>query len=129
MALSDAEVIRDQYAAVNERDWPRSMSHYAEDVELVVSSGIMAGTHKGRDAVGAWFGDWFSSFARDARFDITELTELDDGSILLVADHHASGRASGIEVEDTVHWRYHLRNGKITHVRGFETREDALPQD
>ena len=126
MTPSNAEVLRDHYAATNERDWPRSMSHYAEDVELIVPVGIKAGRFKGRDAVGAWFGDWFAAFARDAHFEITEITELDDDSILLVADHHASGRASGIEVEDTVHWRYHFRDGKIIRVQGFESRENAL---
>ena len=78
MGLSDIEAIRDQYAAVNERDWKRVMDYYAEDVVLVVTNGIMAGTFEGREALGKWFGDWFSTFARDAHFDLTEITALDD---------------------------------------------------
>lgn len=128
MALSNVDVIRDQYAATNERDWERSMSHYAEDVVLVVhGGGLRSGTYEGRDAVGRWFGDWFETFDRDARFDIAELEEREDGSILLTADHHARGRGSGVEVEGQVIWLYRLRQGKIVAVEGsttLDSRED-----
>jgi ketosteroid isomerase-like protein len=123
----NVEVIRDQYAATNERDFDRAMSHYGEEVELVVHlPDIRAGTFKGRDATGRWFGDWLSSFDRDARFDVKEMTELDDGSVLLVADHHARGRASGAEVHGTVVWLYRLRNRKIVRIDGYQSRDEAL---
>ena len=38
MSKENVEVVRDQFAAVNERDFPRAMGHYAEDVELVVDT-------------------------------------------------------------------------------------------
>ena len=127
MSEKNLEVIRDQYAAVNERDWDRAMGHYAEDVELVVpTGGIRGGTFRGLDAVGEWFGDWLSSFASDARFDLKEVTELADGGVLVVADHHARGRASGVEVRGDVVWVYRLRDGKITQVQAYDSRADAL---
>jgi ketosteroid isomerase-like protein len=127
MSQENVEIVRDQYAATNERDFERVMSHYAEDVELVVYfQDIRAGTFKGRDATGRWFGDWLSSFDRDARFDLKELTELEDGSVLVVADHHARGRASGAEVHGIVVWLYRLREGKIIRVEGYPSRDDAL---
>jgi len=57
MSQENVEVVCDQFAAVNERDFPRAMSHYAEDVELVVhpDAFLERGTFKGRDAVGQWF--------------------------------------------------------------------------
>lgn len=125
MADGDAEIVRDQYAATNERDFERAMGHYADDVELVVPAGIRGGTFHGREAVGGWFGDWFSSFDRDARFEIRELIELPSGAIV-VADHFARGRSSGAAVEGEFIWRYRLRDGKIVHVEGFDSREDAL---
>jgi ketosteroid isomerase-like protein len=127
MSQENIEVIRDQYAATNERDFDRVMSYYDEDVELVFHvPDIRAGTFKGRDATGRWFGDWFRSFDRDARFDVKELTQLEDGSVLVVADHHARGRASGAEVHGTVVWLYRLRNRKIIRVDGYQTRDEAL---
>jgi uncharacterized protein len=123
----NVEVVRDQYAATNERDFSRAMAHYDADVVLIVPSGFLdPGTYQGRDAVGAWFGDWFRSFDRDARFEVKELSELDGGAVLLVADHHARGRESGVEVRATLVWLYSVRDGKIARVQGHATRADAL---
>jgi len=59
MSKEDVEVVRDQFAATNERDFTRAMSHYADDVELIVhpDAFLEAGTFKGREAVGEWFGN------------------------------------------------------------------------
>jgi ketosteroid isomerase-like protein len=126
--LRDAEVIRDQYEAVNERDFERAMSHYADDVELVVprTTFLASGTFHGRDAVGRWFGDWFATFDRDIHFDVREITELEDGSFLLVADVEARGRTSGAGANATVVWVYRLRDGKIVHVESYASREEAV---
>lgn len=124
---AEIEVLRDQYAAVNERDWGRAMSLYADDVELFIpGSGLKAGTFVGKDAVGDWYGDWMAMFDRDLHFEIREIVELEDGSLLLFADHRARGRASGVELEEPVVWRYWLRGGKIVRVAGFESVDEAL---
>jgi hypothetical protein len=53
-------------------------------VELLVPPSYLtqAGEFKGRDAAVAWFADWFSSFDRDAHFDVKEMTELPGGAVL-----------------------------------------------
>ncbi len=127
MPQENVEVVLDQYAATNERDFRRVMSYYDDEVELVAREPwLRTGVFKGRDEVGRWFGDWLSTFDRDAWFDVKEARELEDGTVLLVADHHARGRASGVEVRGTVIWVYRLRGGKITRVEGFASREQAL---
>ena len=103
------------------------MSQYADDVELVAREPwIQTGLFRGREAVGRWFGDWLSTFDRDASFDVKEARELPTGAILIVAEHRARGRASGVEVHGTVVWVYRLRDGKIIRVEGFPSREEAL---
>jgi ketosteroid isomerase-like protein len=127
MSQENVEVVLDQYAATNERDFRRVMSYYDDDVELVAREPwLRTGVFKGREAVGSWFGDWLSTFDREARFDVKEARELENGAVLVVADHHARGRASGVEVRGTVIWVYRLRGGKITRVEGFASREQAL---
>ena len=127
MSADDVQVILDQYAATNERDFGRAMSFYADDVELTAREPFLeAGHFKGREAVGDFFGDWFSAFERDARFDVQECRELPSGEVLLVAEHHARGRASGAEVRQTIVWVYDLEGGKITRVDGYPTRDAAL---
>lgn len=119
MAPSNAEVIRDQYAATNERDWDRANSYYAEDVVLVIhGEGIRSGTFEGREALGRWFGEWFSTFDSDARFEIREIIEREDGSVLVFVDHHARGRSSGVEVHGAVAWLYSFGEGKIVRLEG-----------
>ena len=128
MSEADLAALRDQYAATNERDFERAMSHYDEDVVLTVpqyASFLVVGTFEGREAVGRFFADWFRSFDNDLHFEIVTLEELEDGSILVVANHTARGRASGVELTDQVVWTYRMRDGKITRVAGHETAEAA----
>ena len=88
MSQENVEVVRDQFAATNERDFPRAMSHYAEDVELVVhpDAFLERGTFKGRDAVGQWFGDWFTTFESGYHFELEEIRDLGD-VVFLDASH------------------------------------------
>jgi ketosteroid isomerase-like protein len=127
MSQENLEVVLDQFAATNERDFARAMSHYAEDVELVVHQDafLQRGTFQGRDAVGRWFGDWFATFEPGYHFDIEEARDLGD-VILLVASHHGRGRASGAEVHGQTAYLYEVRGGKLAHVELHATREAAL---
>src|SRR5436305_590024 len=117
MSLENVDVVHHQFAAVNERDFPRAMSHYADDVELTVDPAgfLEGGTFKGRDAVGDWFGSWFATFDRDYHFDIEETRDLGD-VVFLVASHHGRGRASGAEVHGQTGYLYFVRDGKIARV-------------
>jgi ketosteroid isomerase-like protein len=128
MSRENVEVVRDQYAATNERDFARAMAHYDVNVELVVPPSFLEpGEYKGRDAVGAWFGDWFSTFDLDTtRWDVKETTELDGGAVLLVAEVSSRGRSSGVEIHGVVVWLYRFRRGKIVGVVGYASRAEAL---
>lgn len=127
MSEEDVEVVLDQFAATNERDFPRAMSYYGEDVELVVDRGVFleGGTHKGRDEVGRWFGNWFSSFEPGYRFEIEEARDLGD-RVFLVASHRGRGRTSGVEVQGQTGYLYEVRGGKIARVELYGSGEAAL---
>ena len=127
MSQRDVDIVREQYEATNERDFPRAMSFYAEDVELVVhpDASLERGTFRGREAVGEWYGSWFRSFEPDYRFDITEARDL-GGVVLLVSGHHGHGRASGVEVHGEVAYLYTVRDGEIVRAEFFPSRAAAL---
>ncbi len=127
MSQRDIEIVRAQYEATNERDFPRAMSYYAEDVDLVVhpDASLERGTFSGREAVGEWFGNWFRSFEPDFRFDVTEARDL-GGVVLLVASHRARGRTSGAEVKGEVAYLYTVRDGKIVRAEFYPDRATAL---
>jgi len=127
MSQENVEIVRDQYAATNERDFVRAMSYYAEDVELAVPSGhLRSGTFRGAGAVGRYFGEFFATFDRGARFDVQEITAVNDSSVLMTGVYHARGRASGVEIAGDVIWLYGLRDGKIVSVRWYDSRAEAL---
>jgi ketosteroid isomerase-like protein len=124
----DIEVVRDQFVAVNERDFERAMDHYDEDVKLFSSeqSGPKAGSFEGKEAVGEWFGDWFRSFGTDYHFEIEEARELAGGLIFVFATHGGRGRSSGAEVRGENAYLYRVRDGKVARVGFFATRDEAL---
>lgn len=127
MTAHPVEVIRDQYAATNERDFERAMTFYADDVVLVVEEGFLnTGTFEGKEAVGEWFGDWFRAFGSDYRFTIGEIRELRPGLVFLIATYGGTGRASGAEVSDRRAYLYRVENGEVARVQLFVTPEDAL---
>ena len=127
MSRENVEVVLDQFAATNERDFARAMSHYAEDVELVVDpeAFLEGGTFEGRDAVGRWFGNWFTSFEPGYRFDIEEARDLGD-KVLLVARHQGRGRTSGALVRGQTGYLYTLRDGKIVRGELYRSRAATL---
>jgi ketosteroid isomerase-like protein len=127
VAREDVQVVLDQFAAVNERDFERAMGLYAEDVELVVhpAAFLHDGTFMGRDAVGEWFGDWFRTFEPGYHFDIEEARDLGD-AVLLIASHHGRGRTSGAEVHGRTSYLYRVRDGKIIGVEIYPSRGEAL---
>jgi ketosteroid isomerase-like protein len=121
------EVIRKQFAATNERDFPRAMEYYADDVVLVVEEGFLnTGTFEGIEAVGEWFGDWFRAFGSDYHFTIDQIREVGPGVVFLVATYGGTGRTSGVEVSDRRAYLYRVEDARITRAQLFLAPERAL---
>jgi ketosteroid isomerase-like protein len=121
------DVLREQFAATNERDFARAMTFYSDDVVLVVEEGFLnTGTFEGKEAVGEWYGDWFRAFGTDYRFEIEEIRELEPGLVFMRASYGGSGRASGAEVRDWRAYLYRVEDGKITRIQFFLTSEGAV---
>jgi ketosteroid isomerase-like protein len=126
MPPANADTVLDQFAATNERDFERAMTYYADDVVLFVhpDAFLESGTFEGREAVGQWFGRWFSTFEPGYHFDIEEAREVGD-AVLLVASHHGRGRSSGIEVRGETGYVYRLRDGEIVRAELYPSGDAA----
>jgi ketosteroid isomerase-like protein len=127
MSQENVDLIRAQFEATNERDFERAMSFYADDVVLVVEPDafLQGGTFTGRDAVGAWFGDWFATFEPGYRFEIDEARDLGD-RVFLAATHRGRGRASGVDVGGRTGYLYTVRAGEILRAELYRSPEQAL---
>jgi ketosteroid isomerase-like protein len=121
------DLVREQFAATNARDFQRAMEIYADDVVLVVSEswGLGSGTYEGKEAVGEWFGDWFRQFAHDYHFDIKEARGLGAGVVFLVAEHGGTGRTSGAPIGAESGYLYRVAEGKIDRVALFPSPAEA----
>jgi ketosteroid isomerase-like protein len=123
MSRDNVELVREQFEATNRKDFVRPMADWADDVELVAIVGPLAGTHSGRDAVAAFFGDWFRSY--DVHFDLRKIR--DGGDAVAVAAHHqARGRNSGVELEGDFFSEYRVRDGKIVRIEFHANWSQAL---
>jgi ketosteroid isomerase-like protein len=126
MSQRNVDVMRDQFAATNERDFARAMSHYADEVVLLVSDTLMeSGRFEGREAVGRWFGSWFATFEPGYHFEIDEIRDLGD-RVFIDASHRGRGRASGAEVTTRMGYIYTLRDAKIIRAELFGSPAEAL---
>ena len=127
MSQENLEIVREQFEAMNRRDWAAVMAPYDEEVVLVVheSVGPDAGTFRGREAVGRWFGDWFLAFAKDYRFELEEARAVGD-RVLTLARHQGHGRSSGADVEMVNAHVFSVRAGKVVQLELYGSRADAL---
>jgi ketosteroid isomerase-like protein len=60
------------------------------------------------------------------RTDIREIAEIGDDGVFVVTDARGRGRGSGVEAAETFAFLYRFREGKITRMEGYLTREEAL---
>jgi ketosteroid isomerase-like protein len=127
LSRRNVEIVLDQFAATNDRDFPRAMTYYGDEVELVVDPDafLQGGTFAGREAVGRWFGDWFATFEPDYRFEIKEARDLGE-VVFLDASHGGRGRTSGVEVHGRTGYLYTVREGKIVRAELYATPAAAL---
>ncbi|MDX6617207.1 MAG: SnoaL-like polyketide cyclase, partial [Solirubrobacterales bacterium] len=110
-------------------DFAAVMDAYADDMVLALHGGARAlsggGGAVGKEAVGEWFGDWFSQFGSDYRFEIEEARDWGD-RVFIVATHHGTGRASGAPVSLRAAWIYTLRDSKVVRCDAYSTAAEAL---
>jgi ketosteroid isomerase-like protein len=123
------QVVRDQFAATNERDFRRAMALYSDDVTMEVRGGLNPGSFDGKAAVGRWFGDWIGTFEAGYRFEIHEARDLGGGAVFVFATHGGRGRGSGVEVHGDTAYLYRVRQGRIERIELYfdaqEGREAA----
>ncbi len=127
MSQENVDLVVGLFENVNKRDFRAIMDAYADDMVLVNHGDLRAAGGPGvvgKDAVGAWFGDWFRSFDRDYRFEIEEVRDLDD-RVLIVARHQGRGRTSGVPIDQHGAWIYTLRHGRVVRCDLYPNRRAA----
>lgn len=125
-----ATTFRQHLDRIERGDLAEAMANYAEDAILEADpTGDQghpdAGVFRGREAIGRWIDNWFSSFD-SYRFDVEEAIESGDGAFMTIR-HTARGEASGVDVEIRVYHAVTMRDGLIVrHTFSSEAREAVM---
>ena len=130
VSQANLEIVVAQFELANARDFAGAMDAWADEITLVIHGLGLFTEHSasGKEAVGAWFGDWFRQFGSDYRFDIEETHAAAD-RVFVLATHHGRGRHSRAPVEQRTAYVYTLRGDKLTRLEvcgGDDARDRAL---
>jgi ketosteroid isomerase-like protein len=125
------ELVRQVYEAAARRDAETVFKLYDPDVELDASrlgvaglAGGGGGFAHGHDGLRNFFREWHEAWG-DIQYDYDELIDVGE-QVVSVVTRHGRGRASGIEVEMPAALIWTIRDGKVTRVVWFQTRNEAL---
>jgi hypothetical protein len=126
ISSTDAEIVRRMFDDFNRGDFDAALALVDERVEWEVPPGLP-------DSMGAWTGhrELFDGFARfiggwERLTSELEVLREAEGRVVVDTRWHGRSRGTGIEVDQHIAQVYELRDGKVTRVRQFRTREEAL---
>lgn len=124
--MTNEEALRRHFDAANARDWASAMDGYDEHVVLIPDpeGSLDIAPRFGRDAVGAFFGDWMRTFAGGVHFGELRIESGTD-ALAVEAAHTARGAGSGLELDRDMFYAYWFRRGKIIRVEMFSSMDDA----
>ena len=124
MSQENIEIVKRAIGAINERDVAAYLAVCAADFELINPIAAIEGSNKGEQGVRAFF-DSIREGATKFELRIERLEALDDDRVLawLTLDMESKG---GFSQRQPVTNLYELKGGKLSRVRVFFDREEAL---
>ena len=129
MAGEPVDIVRRVYEAVARADEATVLELYDPDIEWHTAGtpmGQVAGGRvmRGHDDLRRFFHDFYEVFA-GVRYDLEEVLEA-GLQVISVVTMSGRGRASGAEVEEPQYGLWTVRDGRVTRVVWFRSREAAL---
>jgi ketosteroid isomerase-like protein len=112
-----AATVREHLDHIERGDFVQATLDYAEDavLEADFTGAVHAGAFHGREAIGRWLDNWFSSFERGSyRFEVQESIPNGD-RVFMTTMNTAPGAGSGAAVTLRVHHAFTVRDGLIVH--------------
>jgi ketosteroid isomerase-like protein len=128
MSQENVEVVRAVFDAQRRQDWEAFPRLYDPEIEWEDVSGLWGdwGTRRGFEDVQNAFLTWFEAFEHvDFRLDEASIVESGDD---VVATHRTAGRGrgSGLEVDQRITLIWTVHGGRVTRVRAYRDRAEAL---
>jgi ketosteroid isomerase-like protein len=125
MSQENVEVVRRAWDAFNRGDLDAFMADVAEDAEFEEDPAFPeAGVFRGREEVIAYVRG-FQEQMRDHQFEVEEVRDLGDRALALLHET-AQGASSGIDVDQHPAFLYEFKEARISRVRAYLRRSEAL---
>jgi ketosteroid isomerase-like protein len=127
MSQENVETVRRFLELVNDDrvDLALSLVDPAAQLDWSDSQAPDSGVYEGPDQWGGWIAGRSEEMA-ETRFEIAELTDVPPDRVLLVAAMHGRGRASGVEISGLGAAVCTVRDGRLTKLTLYQSREEAL---
>jgi ketosteroid isomerase-like protein len=127
MSQENVDVVRRMYEAFHSGDAETSLGEFDPDVVVDHSVRPDGGIGRGREFLATSIGAWVGTF-EDWSEEIDEIRDLDDHGVLVLLTQRGRGKGSGVEVATPYGVLFEVSAGKITSLRLFATREQALAE-
>ena len=125
MSRENARLVERAIAAINVRDIEGYLACCTENVKLETPMAAVGGVYEGIDGIRRFLTDIEEARA-DFRIEIDGMEEVDSERVIAFLRTSSTGRASGIRMAATQTNVYDLIDAKISHVRIFFHRHEAL---
>jgi hypothetical protein len=125
VSQANVEVVRCVVEALNTRDLEGYLACCTEDVELHTPLEVLVGVHGGPGGIRRWFAD-IEDAAPDFHIDLQRVEAISGNQVLAFVHTTSRGRASGIPMTVEATIVYDLIADKISRIRIFLDRREAL---
>ena len=125
MSQENVRLVERAIAAINARDIEGYLACCTENVKLETPMAAVGGVYEGTDGIRRYFTD-IEEAAPDFRIELDGVEEVDSKRVLAFIRFSSTGRASGIRLAAPLTNLYDLVDGKISHIRIFLDRQEAL---
>ena len=125
MSQENIEVVRRLTEAIDSRVVPEDLLDPEIRLENVTTA-VTNEVYTGYDGAQKWMDDLYDALDDDAGYETLEIIADGDDFVVAIVRFAGRGRVSGAPLElryVSVTW---IRDGKITHGAGYESREEAL---
>jgi ketosteroid isomerase-like protein len=123
VSQENVELVRRAIAAINARDIDAYLACCTENVELVLP--MVGAEYLGADGIRRFFAD-IEDIGPDFRIEVQRVQAIGDSSAIALVRVGSTGRASGIVTRADSANVYDFTEGKISGIRIFLDRADAL---
>jgi ketosteroid isomerase-like protein len=125
MSQQNVRLVERAIAAINARDIEGYRACCTEDVKLETPMAAIGGVYEGIDGIRRFLTD-VEDAAPDFRMELDGVEEVDGKRVLAFLHNSSTGRGSGIGLAWPQTNVYDLVDGKISHIRIFLDRDEAL---